>query len=81
MPAILLSLQEIEAEIAAIEECQKRAEPLEWGRLEASRRVWLNRLVGAKEGRSVESQVAPQREITVPPEPPETKSKTRKKRD
>lgn len=46
----MFTKEQIEGEIAELEEALKTASPLEYGRLEASRRVWLGRLVTWKAG-------------------------------
>ena len=46
----MFTKEQIESEIAELEEALKTASPLEYGRLEASRRVWLGRLVTWKAG-------------------------------
>ncbi len=46
----MFTKEQIEGEIAELEEALKTATPLEHGRLEASRRVWLGRLVTWKAG-------------------------------
>jgi hypothetical protein len=46
----MFTKEEIEGEIAELEEALKTASPMEYGRLEASRRVWLGRLVTWKAG-------------------------------
>lgn len=46
----MFTKEQIEREIAELEEALKTASPMEHGRLEASRRVWLGRLVAWKAG-------------------------------
>jgi len=46
----MFTKEQIEGEIAELEEALKTASPMEYGRLEASRRVWLGRLVTWKAG-------------------------------
>ena len=46
----MFTKDQIEGEIAELEEALKTASPMEHGRLEASRRVWLGRLVTWKAG-------------------------------
>ena len=46
----MFTKEEIEREIASLDEQLKTATPLERDRLEASRRVWLGRLVTWKAG-------------------------------
>lgn len=46
----MFTKEQIESEIAELEEALKTASPMEYGRLEASRRVWLGRLVTWKAG-------------------------------
>ena len=46
----MFTKEQIESEIAELEAALKTASPLEYGRLEASRRIWLGRLVTWKAG-------------------------------
>ncbi len=46
----MFTKEQIESEIAELEEALKTASPMEYGRLEASRRVWLGRLATWKAG-------------------------------
>ena len=68
----MFTKEQIESEIAELEAALKTASPLEHGRLEASRRVWLGRLVTWKTGGYKNKE----------PEPDETelKSKPRRRR-
>ena len=64
----MFSKDQIEKEIATLEEQLKNATPQERGRIEVSRRVWLGRLVAWKAGRYISEE----------PDP-ETKPKRKKK--
>lgn len=68
----MFTKEQIESEIAELEEALKTASPMEYGRLEASRRIWLGRLVTWKAGgyRTEEPEA----------DESELKTKTRRKR-
>lgn len=79
---IMYTKEQIEREIAELEAKLKTASPLEWNRLEASRRVWLGRLVNWKEGKyqpRPELQQEPNTEASgAHPEQPKQRKRARR---
>jgi len=78
----MFTKEQIEGEIAELEEALKTASPMEYGRLEASRRVWLGRLVTWKAGDYKNEEPEPDQDEAedVPMEGSELKPKQRHRR-
>jgi hypothetical protein len=78
----MFTKEQIEGEIAELEEALKTASPMEHGRLEASRRVWLGRLVTWKAGGYKNEAPEPDQDETedAPMEGSEPQPKPRRRR-
>ncbi len=78
----MFTKEQIESEIAELEDALKTASPMEYGRLEASRRVWLGRLATWKAGgyKNEEPEPDQDEEEEGQPEGSEPKSKPKRRR-